>query len=577
MTTDVNILIRGQSNALLFVANGGARELEKQLEASLPGVNVNIIQHYGDKNSTIHSGTAFLKWDTDGQQQGLLNYVKAEPAGIKDNPTVTLWMHNEYDGNTYGVTTANWMSEVKTDAALVRAALGQSAETTPYVFTYVPYNYAQGTSPKNIQEGMRQLSADPKFNASFDTTAMTGLTMNGDGYAHSSHMGQADAMLVADRLSDSMKGIVSGLAKGDATTPPVATPPVTPPAPTPITPVTGVAKTIGAGADSLVLKISQDAWNGSAQYTISVDGKQIGGILTASASHAAGQDDVITVKGDWGAGSHKVTVNFINDAWGGTAATDRNLHVDGITFNGAALSKDTADLTRSGPVDFGFSKLVASPSPTPAPAPGDTAVIKTIGAGADTLVLKISQDAWNGNAQYTVSIDGKQVGGTLTAGALHGSDSEDTLTIKGDWGTGAHKMTVRFVNDASGTGGDRNLYVEDASFNGSTLGKHESSFKINGPDDFHFTKSADGLGLTFNGTTAKDVFAIQHGDGDVVIGNFTPGADKLRFEGFDQAAMHKVAASEGGVSGTLIIFDATAENVFLPHVTALAASDIIFA
>src|SRR4051812_3464603 len=75
MTTDVNILIRGQSNALLFVADGGARELEKQLEASLPGVNVNIIQHYGDKNSTIYSGTAFLKWDTDGQQQGLLNYV----------------------------------------------------------------------------------------------------------------------------------------------------------------------------------------------------------------------------------------------------------------------------------------------------------------------------------------------------------------------------------------------------------------------------------------------------------------------------------------------------------------------
>ncbi|WP_052214589.1 carbohydrate-binding domain-containing protein [Belnapia sp. F-4-1] len=572
MTTDVNILIRGQSNALLFVANGGARDLEKQLEASLPGVNVNLIQHYGDKNSTIYSGTAFLKWDTDGQQQGLLNYVKAEPADIKNNPTVTLWMHNEYDGNTGGVTTANWVSEVKTDAALVRSALGQDASTTPYVFTYVPYAYAQGNSPANIQAGMRQLSADASFNASFDSTAMSGLRMDGDGYAHSSHMGQQDAMLVADRLADSMKGIVSDLAKGSGSTPTPTPPGPTPPKPAPDN---GIVKTIGTGADGLVLKISQDAWKGSAQYTISVDGKQIGGTQTASASHAAGQDDVITVRGDWAPGAHKVTVNFLNDAWGGTAATDRNLHVDGITYNGTALAKGTADLLKKGPVDFAFTDGAATPAPSPGPGAG-TAVVKTIGAGADSLVLKISQDAWQGNAQYSLFIDGKQVGGTLTAGALHGSGNEDKITIKGDWSAGDHKLTVRFLNDAAGPSGDRNLYVEDASFNDATLGKHHSTFKINSPDDFRFTKTADGLGATFSGTMGKDVFAVQHGDGDMVIANFTAGTDKLRFEGFDEAKMHMIAASEGGVSGTLVIFDATAENVFLPHVTNLTAADTLF-
>jgi hypothetical protein len=567
MTTDVNILIRGQSNALLFVANGGARDLEKQLEASLPGVNVNIIQHYGDKNSTIYSGTAFLKWDTDGQQQGLLNYVKAEPASIKDNPTVTLWMHNEYDGNTGGVTTANWVSEVKTDAALVRSALGQDASTTPYVFTYVPYAYAQGNSPANIQAGMRQLSSDPNFNASFDSTAMSGLRMDGDGYAHSSHMGQQDAMLVADRLADSMKGIVSGLAKGSGSTP-------SPTLPKP-TPDGGILKTIGTGADSIVLKISEDAYNGHAQYTISVDGKQVGTTLTASASHAAGQYDVITVKGDWAPGAHKVTVNFTNDAWGGSAATDRNLHVDGITYNGKTLATGEADLLRNGPVDFAFTDGSATPAPSPAPGTG-TAVVKTIGIGADSLVLKLSQDAYQGNAQYSVFVDGKQIGGTLTAGALHGSGIEDTLTIKGDWSTGDHKLTVRFLNDTAGAGGDRNLYVEDGSFNGSTLGKHSSTFKINGPDDFRFTKTADGLGATFSGTAGKDVFAVQHGDGDMVIANFATGTDKLQFEGFDKTKMHIVGVSEGGVSGSLVIFDAEAENVFLPHVTNLTTADMLF-
>jgi hypothetical protein len=571
MTTDVNILIRGQSNALLFVADGGARELEKQLEASLPGVNVNLIQHYGDKNSTIYSGTAFLKWDTDGQQQGLLNYVKAEPADIKNNPTVTLWMHNEYDGNTGGVTTANWVSEVKTDAALVRDALGQSAATTPYVFTYVPYAYAQGSSPANIQAGMRQLSADPSFNAMFDSTAMNGLAMDGDGYAHSSHMGQADAILVADRLAADMKGMVANLAKGSGSTSNPA--PSEPTNPTLPIPSPGNPKTIGSGADSLVLKISEDAYNGHAQYTISVDGKQIGTALTASASHAAGQDDIITVKGDWAPGAHKVTVTFLNDAYGGSAATDRNLHVDGITYNGTALAKGTADLLRNGPVDFAFTDGAAAP----VPAPGlGTAVVKTVGTGADSLMLKVSQDAYNGNAQYNLFVDGKQVGGTLSAGALHGSGNEDTITVKGDWGTGDHKLTVRFINDASGSGGDRNLYVDDASFNGSALGKHSAAFKINGPDDFRFTKTADGLGATFSGTTGKDVFAVQHGDGDMVIDRFTTGVDKLQFEGFDKATMHIVAASEGGVSGKLVIFDATAENVFLPHVTNLTTADMLF-
>ncbi len=148
------------------------------------------------------------------------------------------------------------------------------------------------------------------------------------------------------------------------------------------------SKTIGSGADTLVLKVSEDAYNGHAQYTISVDGKQIGPTLTASASHAAGQDDVITVKGDWGAGSHKVTVTFLNDAWGGSANLDRNLHVDGITFNGTALAKGTADLTKNGPVDFGFGKTAPTPSaPSQPPAEPATGLVKTIGAGGDSIVM----------------------------------------------------------------------------------------------------------------------------------------------------------------------------------------------
>jgi beta-glucanase (GH16 family) len=43
------------------------------------------------------------------------------------------------------------------------------------------------------------------------------------------------------------------------------------------------------------------------------------------------------VLGNWAAGNHNVQVDFLNDAWGGTAATDRNLYVDGATYNGASV------------------------------------------------------------------------------------------------------------------------------------------------------------------------------------------------------------------------------------------------
>ena len=160
--------------------------------------------------------------------------------------------------------------------------------------------------------------------------------------------------------------------------------------PTPATPVT---TTIGSGSDSLVLRISQDAYQGSAQYTVSVDGKQIGGTLTAGASHAAGQDDTITVKGDWAAGNHKVTVTFLNDLYGGSSATDRNLHVDGIASTARPSRRHRRPESQwSGRLRFAKAAPPVGSKPA---TPVDPA---TIGSGNDGLVLKISQDACQGSA-----------------------------------------------------------------------------------------------------------------------------------------------------------------------------------
>ena len=208
----VNILLRGQSNALHFADYGGAARLEAELEASLPGVDVHLLYAWGDDASTIHSGTAFMDWDTGGQQASLLAFVDGLSADLKDNPTATLWMHNEYEQQG-SASAAQWMAAVREDAELVRDALGQDASTTPYEFTYVPYNY--GGNWRAIQDGMRGLAADASFNASTSLDAMDGIAMDGDGYPGSSHMGWGDAQTVGARLADAMADTVAELAGMD--------------------------------------------------------------------------------------------------------------------------------------------------------------------------------------------------------------------------------------------------------------------------------------------------------------------------------------------------------------------------
>ncbi|MBK1661562.1 carbohydrate-binding domain-containing protein [Paracraurococcus ruber] len=113
----------------------------------------------------------------------------------------------------------------------------------------------------------------------------------------------------------------------------------------------GTANT--TGPDSLVLSLSQEAWQGDAQFTVSLDGQQVGGIFSAASAHGQASD-TLTLHGDFGAGQHQVTVTFLNDAYAGSPDTDRNLHVDGIALNGAALPGGTADLLSAGSASFAF-------------------------------------------------------------------------------------------------------------------------------------------------------------------------------------------------------------------------------
>jgi hypothetical protein len=205
--------------------------------------------------------------------------------------------------------------------------------------------------------------------------------------------------------------------------PSAAPPPVAPPAITP-PPVAPPSVTTGTGSDTLVLSMSEDAYKGDAQFTVAVDGRQLGDTFTTSASHAAGVSQNFIFNGDWAVGTHSVTVRFLNDAYGGNPTADRNLYVNALSYDGTATGQSAA-LWCNGTQSFSVTDTAAVPG-TPAPV--------STGTGSDTLVLSMSEDAYKSDAQFTVAVDGRQLGGTFTATVAHATGAAQDFIFKGELG-----------------------------------------------------------------------------------------------------------------------------------------------
>ena len=161
---------------------------------------------------------------------------------------------------------------------------------------------------------------------------------------------------------------------------------------------------------------------------------------------------------------------FLNDAYAGTPSTDRNLYVNDVTYDGTD-TKQSAALMSTGSQTFSVTDSTAIPP-------------VVTGGGSDSLVVKVSEDYYLANAQFTVSIDGKQLGGTFTATTLHSSGNSQTFAFAGDFGSGQHTVSVNFLNDAwAGTPAtDRNLYVNDIVYNGTDT-KQSAALMSHGCED----------------------------------------------------------------------------------------------
>ncbi|HZF76987.1 MAG TPA: carbohydrate-binding domain-containing protein [Acetobacteraceae bacterium] len=269
----------------------------------------------------------------------------------------------------------------------------------------------------------------------------------------------------------------------------------------------------------------------------------------------------------------------------------------------------------------------SSATPTLAPPPGGAEI--AVGSGPDTLVLKVAQDAWQGSAQYTVRVDGVQVGGTLTAQATRTSGQQDTVTVRGDWAAGTHRVEVQFLNDAWGGSWDRdrNLFVDSATYNGTAVPNSKLGLWGAGTQSFSFTEaSSTGTstsGVVVNGTSGddwlrggagndtlnggageddlqggggndmlragpgpgldgitggagRDTFVFARGDGQDWVVDFTSGTDRIRLEGISSSQVTTRQATYWGQSG-LDVLVGNGEKLFLVGVRSLGSGDIVYA
>ncbi|TCH96308.1 hypothetical protein EJV46_20210 [Roseococcus sp. SYP-B2431] len=294
--------------------------------------------------------------------------------------------------------------------------------------------------------------------------------------------------------------------------------PVPKPEPTPVAtpdPIPGPAIPAQPG-DTVQLSVvlGADSWNGHPIGVVRVDGQEVfRGEIAAQHATGGARYDLGSFAGDV---AHTVTVEFLNDAWGGAMAMDRNLYVEAVLADGVdtgfhhALTADghaaftlpaSGALAPQAPAQETVNAAIPKPSPdggADSALPGDGAQA-IVGAGdalpaaeagtgaADLLRVTISQDAYQGDAHYLLLIDGVPVGGERAATALHGSGEADVIEILGSFGREDHSLTVRFLNDAWGgsESADRNLYVEAVEFNGVDQHAH-AALTQNGDAVFSF-------------------------------------------------------------------------------------------
>jgi hypothetical protein len=105
------------------------------------------------------------------------------------------------------------------------------------------------------------------------------------------------------------------------------------------------------------------------------------------------------------------------------------------------------------------------------------------------VTLDLSEDAWEGDTQFVLYVDGKAVTSPEVVSALHDAHATQSFSFSGNGQLGTPTIGVALVNHASGesAGTERNLYIDGVTVNGSDVFSGTKELSSNGIDNFTVT------------------------------------------------------------------------------------------
>jgi hypothetical protein len=304
-------------------------------------------------------------------------------------------------------------------------------------------------------------------------------------------------------------------------------------------------------------------------------------------------------------------VTFLNDAWGGSGSTDRNLYVNDFVYLGTD-TKDSAALYSNGTQKFsvtGGTAPTPTPTPTPTPSPDDTVITtggsKPITDGTGNLWNIVNgQVTLNGTTDTTTANVVKLafVRGTIwdeTASNVWQYKATRTSAWAPPGGTTTPPISVvisannqKQVVDAtitqSATDAGATIDITAPGIATATLGSGSVTMAFaamltvnvtGGSGTSQVTLDGGTLSLnagtgpiTVSGGPGADAYSYHAGSGKLTISDFTVSqGDVLKIDSALQGAMK---TSTDGSGGTLLTFGTSAGGIDLQGVTTLPSNGV---
>ncbi len=389
---------------------------------------------------------------------------------------------------------------------------------------------------------------------------------------------------------------------------------------------------VGTGPDTLVLAMAEDAYQGDAQFTVSLDGTQLGGVLTTQALHSLGQTQNFTFNGAWGAaGPHVVTVSFLNDAWGGSASLDRNLYVGAVTFDGTA-QQTNVEQSSAGSLNFGVGTAATSVAFADfsntrfvtALKPGNTTEFGNWSTGLKANIYQWTQGGVTGigadsfdTVQAATLTDGSGgsfalnnfdesnlnlSGGPTTAGSASTLSIDNAMRGSLAFGSGNYNTVIHvrsafpdapynIFHISTGTGTDALTLDGDSGrttavvnlgsgtagmsfinvLNAAVTGGSGAATVLYGSGSGTGTITAGSGVLDVTGGAGADIYAVHAGIGLMMVENFSLAkGDALQVD----KALQPSLAEQQQASGVMLSFGDAAHGVLLKGLTTLAPANI---